>query len=113
MTTLDRGLDRGAWHDFAAEIKWHRSDGTIKFWHNGTPITFNPVPSPANDGAPYPSQATDTLTQLETLFPPKDGSQRSPSVYLKAGLYRRPAATTPGHSFVLYHDEISRSELTS
>ena len=103
-------LDRGTWHNFAAEIKWHPTDGTIKVWHNGQPITFDPVPSQATPGASFPSQATDTLTGLTTLFPPQAGSPDPSSVYLKAGLYRRAANTTPAQTFVLYHDDIRRYE---
>jgi hypothetical protein len=103
-------LNRGAWHDFAAEIKWHRTDGTIKVWHNGQPITFNPAPSQANPGTSFPPSATTTLTGLTTLFPPKSGSTTPSSVYLKAGLYRRAANTTPAQMFVLYHDELGRYE---
>jgi hypothetical protein len=66
-------LDCGTRHDFAAEIKWHPTDGTIKVWHNGRPITFDPVPSQATPGASLPSQATDTVTGLTTLFPPQAG----------------------------------------
>ncbi|MEJ2865343.1 heparin lyase I family protein [Actinomycetospora flava] len=103
-------LDRGTWHDFAAEIKWHRTDGTIKLWHNGQAVTFAPVASPASPGTMFPSSATDTLANLTTLFPPKAGSSRPSSVYLKVGLYRRAANTTPSQTFVVYHDEICRYE---
>jgi quercetin dioxygenase-like cupin family protein len=103
-------VNRGAWHDFIAEITWHRTDGTIKIWHDGQPITFNPAPSPANPGTKFPPSATSTLTNLTTLFPPKSGSTDQPSVYLKAGLYRRAVNATPVQTFVVYHDEMRRYE---
>jgi hypothetical protein len=100
-------LDRGTWHDFRAEIRWHLTDGSIKVWHNGQRQTFQPQPQPGGE-PPYPRKATDTLTGLETLFPPKTGSAEAPSAYLKAGLYRRGDATIPPGPYVLFHDEFSR-----
>lgn len=102
-------LDRGAWHDFQAEIRWHQTDGYIKVWHDGAPVTFSPQVQPGNQ-PPYPSQPTTTLTGLGTLFPAKTGSALSPSTYLKVGLYRKAVATNPPGPFILYHDEISRYE---
>jgi hypothetical protein len=100
-------LDRGTWHDFRAEIRWHLTDGSIKVWHNGQRQTFQPQPQPGGQ-PPYPPNATDTLTHLETLFPPTPGSTVAPSAYLKAGLYRRGDATKPPGPYIIYHDEFSR-----
>jgi hypothetical protein len=101
-------LNRGTWHDFAAEIKWHPTDGTIKVWYDGQPVTFDPVPSQANPGSNFPQHSTDTLTGLTTLFPPQQNSPDPSSVYMKAGLYRKPINSNPSQTFVLYHDEIKR-----
>lgn len=73
-------------------------------------MTFDPQVSPAFGGQLYPPAATTTLTDLETLFPPEPDSTTAPSVYLKAGLYRRAAPTTPAHSYVLHHDDLARYE---
>lgn len=111
------GLARGSWHDFEAEIRWHRTEGTIKLKHNGCPVLF--------DG-------DEQLTGLSTLFEPQkylvhfvDGkcvqqtdeqgnpipNDKPASVYLKAGLYREPVTTSPEGPFVLYHDEFDRCVL--
>lgn len=104
-------LDRGTWHDFAASIRWHTTDGSIKVWHNGQPVIFNPqVPAEFPNQAPYPAQATDTLTGLGTLFPPKANSTSAASAYMKVGLYRKAVNTNPVGPFVLYHDEVERYE---
>jgi hypothetical protein len=100
-------LNRGTWHDFAAEIKWHPTDGTIKVWYDGQPVNFDPVPSDATGGN-FPQQTTDTLTGLPTLFPPQQNSPDPSSVYMKAGLYRKAINSKPAQTFVLYHDEIKR-----
>ncbi len=103
-------LDRGAWHTFAAEIRWHPTEGSIRVWHNGTPVTFEPqTPPDLPDGVPYPERPTKELTSLETLFPPRPGALKPPSVYMKVGLYRDDVPTTPSGPYLLYHDEISRS----
>jgi hypothetical protein len=97
-------LDRGSWHDFAAEIRWHQGQGTIRVWHNGVPYIFNP-----QGQHPYPAQPTDILTGLDTLFPPKTSTKPSES-YMKVGLYRKGVDSFPAGPFVLYHDEITRWE---
>jgi hypothetical protein len=104
-------LERGLWHDFTAEIRWHPTDGSIKVWHNGQPVTFAPQVPPNDPGQPqYPPQPTDTLTGLGTLFPPQTGSSKPSSAYMKAGLYRKGVNTTPAGPFILYHDELFRYE---
>jgi hypothetical protein len=104
-------LDRGTWHDFSAEIRWHQTDGSIKVWHNGVPVTFSPqVPPDLPGQPPYPPETTDTLTGLETLFPPQTSSTKPSSAYMKAGLYRKGVNTTPAGPFILYHDEFYRYE---
>jgi hypothetical protein len=104
-------LNRGAWHDFEAEIRWHPTDGTIKITHNGSPVMFSPqVPPDAPNEPLYPTQTTENLTGLGTLFPPKTGSMAPPSAYFKIGLYRKAVTTNPPGPFILYHDEISRYE---
>jgi hypothetical protein len=113
-------LDRGQWHDFAAEILWSQGEGAIKVWHRlsaaggeFTPVTFDPQQPPDEPADPqrpdYPAQPTDVLTNLETLFPPQTNAD-PPTAYLKVGLYRAAEVTTPNGPYVLYHDEISRSE---
>jgi hypothetical protein len=94
-------LDRGQWHDFVLEIRWSTTNGTLKLWHNGTPVTFS-----------QPSGSTQELSGLETLFPPKQRSLDPPSAYIKMGLYRRPVASTAGGPFIVFHDEVSRDALS-
>jgi hypothetical protein len=104
-------LDRGIWHDFAADIRWHQTEGSVRVWHNGIPVTFSPqVPPDAPTEPKYPNQPTETLAGLETLFPPQSVASGPAHVYMKLGLYRKAVTTTPAGPFVLYHDEISRSE---
>ncbi|WP_448612459.1 heparin lyase I family protein [Geodermatophilus sp. URMC 60] len=110
-------MARGTWHDFAAEIKWHLTDGSIKVWHNGSPVIFNPQ-TPDSPGEPdYPTAPTDTLTNLGTLYPHKKRPPNAPPplnpplMYLKVGLYRRADTTEPAGPFRLYHDEIARYTL--
>jgi Polysaccharide lyase len=98
-------LDRCNWHDFTAEIRWHRTQGSIKVWHNGSRVTFNPYGPTA-----YPPQPTITLTGLETLFPPLSTSTKPPTAYMKVGLYRKGVDSNPPGPFILYHDEVTRWE---
>jgi hypothetical protein len=103
-------LDRGTWHDFQAEILWHPSNGSIRVWRNGVPVTFQPRVHPDLPAttAPFPATATTTISGIGTLYQPKPGSQQPSSTYMKVGLYRKAAATTPPGPYVLFHDEVWR-----
>jgi hypothetical protein len=105
-------LDRGTWHDFAAEIVWSVGQGTIRVWRNGQPVTFQPQTQPGQTA--YPAVATQLLTGLETLMPRNTQAHGPghPEAYLKAGIYRQAAPTTPPGPFVIWHDELKRFEQT-
>jgi hypothetical protein len=58
----------------------------------------------------YSNHGAQLLTGLATLFEHQSGKPGQPQTYLKAGLYRKPAATNPDGPYVLFHDEFSRWE---
>jgi hypothetical protein len=79
---------------------------SIRVWHN----VIRRCQQSSPNQPPYPAQASDTLTGLGTLFPPKTGSQSPSAAYLKVGLYRKAVNTMPVGPFILYYDEIDRYE---
>jgi hypothetical protein len=96
-------IDRGHWHTFEAEILWSTTDGTLKLWHDGNAVMFDPqIPNDNPGASPYPAQRTDTLTGLKNLYP------ATPTAYFKIGLYRNAEKTVPDGPYRLYHDEVAR-----
>lgn len=81
------GLGRATWHKFEMDVRWAVADGWVRVRHNGV-------------------QKVD-LKGIQTLFPPRAGATRPPSVYLKMGLYRKATPAGSGR-FVLYHDNVQK-----
>lgn len=129
-------LERGRWHSFRLEVRWHLTDGLLRAWHDEKPICFRSQTPPESTGPEkFPEQDTEELTGIGTLFPARkvkkpDNSvvpgPNQPEVYLKAGLYRQavpawvadpksPDAANPkpkeSGPFVVYHDEIRQCVL--
>ena len=83
-------LARGAWDDFQMDVRWALVGGWVKVWHNGVLM--------------------QDISPVATLFPRKADVNQPGSNYLKMGLYRKPTPATPSGPFVLYHDEVRRSQ---
>jgi hypothetical protein len=82
-------LDRGTWHDFQMDVRWALTGGSIKVWHNGTPVL--------------------DLPSVPTLFPQQQNPSLPGTAYFKMGLYRKAVTTPTTGRFVVYHDEVRRS----
>ena len=93
-------LDPGEWHHFRADIRWHRSEGTVQVWHNEAPVEFD-----------VNGEKVQQLTGRSTVYALENQSS-TPEVYMKIGLYREAWMTESPGAFILYHDEVYREEVS-